>query len=83
MNHVVLLMEIVVRPFIKQDWPSVSKIYADGIATGIATFETEVPDFEAWHKKYIESCRIVALIDKQVVGFAILSLVASSICITL
>jgi len=69
-------MEIVVRPFVKQDWSSVSRIYADGIATGIATFETEVPNFETWNKKYIESCRIVAILEKEVVGFALLSLVS-------
>ena len=44
--------EISIRPLIKADWDSVSKIYADGIATGIATFETEIPDWEAWNKKH-------------------------------
>jgi len=27
-----------------EDWPEVSKIYSEGIATGNATFETTVPD---------------------------------------
>jgi len=69
-------MEIAVRPFVKEDWSSVSKIYEDGISTGIATFETEVPDFETWNKKYIESCRIVASQNEKLVGFAVLSLVS-------
>ncbi|HEX9828057.1 MAG TPA: hypothetical protein VGA80_15770 [Flavobacteriaceae bacterium] len=38
-------MEIVVRPFFKTDWESVSKIYGEGIATGIATFETVVETY--------------------------------------
>ncbi|MDU8886762.1 GNAT family N-acetyltransferase [Yeosuana sp. MJ-SS3] len=75
-NLAVLPMEIVVRPLTKQDWTSVSKIYADGIATGIATFETEVPDFDTWNKKYVESCRIVATLYNEVVGFGVLSLVS-------
>jgi phosphinothricin acetyltransferase len=69
-------MEIAVRPFVKEDWSLVSKIYEDGISTGIATFETEVPDYETWNKKYIESCRIVATQNEKIVGFAVLSLVS-------
>lgn len=75
-NHVVHQVEIVVRPLIKEDWVSVSRIYADGIATGIATFETEIPNWEIWHSKYVDSCRIVATINKEIVGFAALSLVS-------
>ncbi len=61
---------ILTRPLIKTDRISVSKIYADGIATGIATFETEIPDWEAWSNKHIATCRIVAEKENQVVGFA-------------
>jgi len=67
---------ISIRPLIKTDWLSVSKIYADGIATGIATFETEIPDWEVWDKKHFESCRIVAEKDNEVVGYAVLSQVS-------
>jgi len=77
MNHAVHQMEIVVRSLINSDWNSVSKIYADGIATGIATFETEIPNWETWNKKHIESCRIVAVKSNQVVGFAVLSSVSN------
>ena len=69
-------MEIVVRPLLKTDWQSVSKIYEEGIDTGIATFETEVPTWELWNEKYIEHCRIVAELDCEVVGFAVLSQVS-------
>lgn len=69
-------MEIVVRTLVFEDWPLVSKIYAEGIATGLATFETEVPSWADWTIKYIETCRLVAEINNQVVGFAILSSVS-------
>jgi L-amino acid N-acyltransferase YncA len=42
-----------IRPFNKEDWISVSKIYSEGINSGIATFETQVPTWEQWHQKYI------------------------------
>ena len=40
-----------------RDWPSVSEIYAQGIATGYATFETEVPEFEKWKHDQREGIR--------------------------
>lgn len=34
-----------IREMVPKDWPSVSKIYAEGIETGIATFEKILPIF--------------------------------------
>lgn len=42
-------------------WPAVREIYREGIATGIATFETEVPDWERWDRGHRTNCRLVAL----------------------
>ena len=69
-------MTVSIRTFKEQDWTSVSKIYSEGIATGIATFETEVPSFDVWNEKFIKKCRIVAVLDNKVVGFAVLSQVS-------
>tara|TARA_R110002050_G_scaffold57866_7_gene130273 strand:- start:68498 stop:68989 length:492 start_codon:yes stop_codon:yes gene_type:complete len=66
-------MEIVVRPLLKEDWHSVSRIYEEGIATGIATFETECPNWKQWDDKCISDCRIVAVFNNQIAGFAVLS----------
>ncbi|MDO5969214.1 GNAT family N-acetyltransferase [Flavivirga aquimarina] len=66
-------MEIVVRTLTKNDWSSVSKVYKEGIATRIATFETEVPNWNQWDAKYFSICRFVATIDSKVVGFAVLA----------
>ena len=43
-----------------EDWPRVRAIYAEGIATGNATFETEAPSWEAWNAAHLEEGRIVA-----------------------
>lgn len=69
-------MGIVARALNKTDWQAVSKIYAEGIATSIATFETDVPSWELWNEKYIDVCRLVAELNKEVVGFAVLSQVS-------
>lgn len=69
-------MKLSIRKFNSSDWTSVSRIYAEGIATGIATFETEVPSFGAWKEKFIKKCRLVAEFNNEVIGFAVLSQVS-------
>jgi len=66
-------MDLVLRSLTNTDWMAVSKIYAEGISTGMATFETEIPSWELWNNKYIEHCRIVAEHNNEVLGFAVLS----------
>jgi phosphinothricin acetyltransferase len=58
-----------VRPFRDADWPAVRTIYADGIETGNATFETEVPEFERWVATHPPEHRFVAARDGTVVGW--------------
>ena len=54
-------------------WPAVREIYREGIGTGNATFETEVPDWEKWDTNHRKDCRLVALepIDEAVAEFLI------------
>jgi L-amino acid N-acyltransferase YncA len=40
------------------DWEEVRAIYQDGIATGNATFETEVPDWETWDRGRLKDTRL-------------------------
>ena len=40
--------KLVIGDLRPEHWPEVARIYAEGIATGNATFETEVPDSEQW-----------------------------------
>jgi len=60
-----------------EDWPTVSRIYEEGIATGFATFEKEVPSYENWDKSHIEECRLIASEEDTIVGWAALSPVSS------
>ena len=52
-----------------EHWTAVARIYAEGIATGDATFETEVPEWEAWDDGHLAGHRFVALADGEVVGW--------------
>jgi phosphinothricin acetyltransferase len=58
----------------------VSSIYAEGIATRNATFETEVPTWERWDATHLTECRLVARDDTGVVGWAALSAVSTRRC---
>ena len=55
------------------DWPAVAEIYRQGLDTGHASFETEVPAYEAWDRAHLERPRLVARVDGDVVGWAALS----------
>ena len=57
----------------KADWPAVSDIYIQGIATGYATFETDVPSFEEWDQNHLSSCRLIAERSGKIAGWAALS----------
>src|SRR4051794_33098316 len=50
-----------VVPLTKDDWPSVHAIYAAGIATGHATFETQAPTWDHFDATHLPDHRIVAL----------------------
>jgi L-amino acid N-acyltransferase YncA len=56
-----------------EQWPEVARIYADGIATGDATFETEVPDWERWDAGHLPDHRFVALRGRTAVGWVAVS----------
>lgn len=59
------------------DWPAVRAIYAEGIATGQATFEEEPPHWECWDHDHLRECRLVARRNGRVVAWAALAPVSS------
>ncbi|AXT51650.1 N-acetyltransferase family protein [Aquimarina sp. BL5] len=65
--------EIVIQPFNQSDWSHISRIYKEGIATGMATFETQVPDWDQWDQTHTRSCRLKAVINNEIVGWVALA----------
>ena len=70
-------MNIAIRNMEKSDWPVVAEIYRQGIATGKATFQNEIPNYEEWNTAHIPRCRFVATDGETIVGWAALSGVSS------
>ena len=58
-----------VRPLVSSDWPAVAAIFAEGIETGDATFETTVPAWEDWDARHLPEHRFVAELDGEVAGW--------------
>ena len=52
-----------------EHWPDVARIYAAGITTGDATFETAVPSWGAWDAAHLPEHRFVAARDRELVGW--------------
>ncbi|MBB6171979.1 L-amino acid N-acyltransferase YncA/DNA-binding transcriptional ArsR family regulator [Nocardiopsis mwathae] len=62
--------DVTVRAMEPGDMDAVRRIFAEGIATGEATFETEVPDAATLDATWLADHRWVAEIDGAVVGWA-------------
>jgi L-amino acid N-acyltransferase YncA len=65
-------IEIRFRTLKKEDWNSVADIYKQGIETGNATFETEIPEWSSWDSSHLRSCRIVAEYSNSIIAWAAL-----------
>jgi len=64
---------VIVRPMTPDDWEQVASAYREGIATGNATFETDVPSWEDWNAGHLAAGRLVADGDEALLGWAALS----------
>jgi phosphinothricin acetyltransferase len=73
-------MSPVIRLMLSSDWPRIRAIYAEGIAGGDATFETEAPGWEVWDEGHLVDLRFVALVGAEVVGWAAASPVSDRCC---
>ena len=69
-----------IRELRPPDWPDVARIFDEGIRTGNATFETEVPSWEVWDAAHLAEHRLVVTLDDEVVGWAALSPVSDRCC---
>lgn len=59
-----------IREMIQGDWERVAAIYSQGLEKGTSTFNTNCPTYEEWDKGHVEACRMVAIEEKLVVGWA-------------
>lgn len=72
--------EIHISAMQPEHWPGVEEIYRQGIATGMATFETETPSWEVFDKKFLHTGRLVAMENGFVTGWIALVQVSQREC---
>lgn len=68
---------VIVREMTAEDWPDAARIYAEGIATRDATFETTAPAWADWDAAHTREHRWVATIDGAVAGWVACSPVST------
>jgi L-amino acid N-acyltransferase YncA/DNA-binding transcriptional ArsR family regulator len=72
--------DVVVRPVTDDDLDAVLAIYAEGLQTRNATFETKVPTVSALRRRWMPGLAWVAEIDGEVVGWAAVASTSSREC---
>jgi phosphinothricin acetyltransferase len=70
-------MEFIINQMKETDWLQVSDIYTEGIDTKIATFQSAAPSWEDWNNGHCKTCRLVAKVGEEILGWAALSPVSS------
>jgi L-amino acid N-acyltransferase YncA len=68
-----------IRDLRPPDFAEVAAIFGDGIRSGDATFEREVPAWQAWDAAH-PAIRVVAELDRRIAGFAALSAYSDRCC---
>ena len=66
-------MKWMVEAMQDSDWPAVREIYREGVATGDATFETQVPEWSDWDASHLRHPRLVARDGSAIGAWAALS----------
>jgi phosphinothricin acetyltransferase len=69
--------DIIPGEMLPEHWEEVADIYKQGIATGMATFERNVPSWESWDGNHMKECRSIVKKADKVIGWAALSNVSS------
>jgi L-amino acid N-acyltransferase YncA len=75
-----VLPVIEIRALTPEDWPAIEAIYAEGIATRQATFETATPTWAEFDSGKLPSHRVVATEGDRVLGWAALSSTSERRC---
>ena len=71
-------MTLQIRQVTNDDWEQVRWIYEAGIATKLATFETQAPSFyEQWISNAVLTCSLVAVEGNQIKGWCKLNPVSA------
>lgn len=66
-----------IQTIIQDHFSEVAEIYRQGLATGMATFQNEVPSWEEWDRTHLAFCRMAASENNKILGWAALTPVSA------
>ncbi|QES88043.1 N-acetyltransferase family protein [Rhizosphaericola mali] len=66
-----------IRTITKDNFSEVVEIYKQGLATNIATFQNDLPQWEEWNKGHLDFCRISIYENSKMLGWTALTPVSS------
>jgi phosphinothricin acetyltransferase len=66
----------------KKHWPQVKAIYESGVSTGNANFAHPAAKWEQWDNAHVKNCRLVAIENGEVLGWAALAAVSDNCVFT-
>ncbi len=64
---------ITTREITEADYPSIKRIFEEGIITGNATFQKTAPGWDDWNASKLLYCRLAAVVDNEIAGWTALT----------
>ncbi len=65
------------KPITRDNFSELVEIYRQGLATNIATFQNDLPEWQDWDKGHLDFCRISIYENNEMLGWTALSPVSS------
>lgn len=62
-----------IKPITKENFSAVVAIYQQGLATNIATFQNDLPQWDEWDKGHLAFCRISVYENNKMLGWTALT----------
>jgi phosphinothricin acetyltransferase len=64
---------VIIREITEADYPSVKRIFEEGIASGNSTFQKTAPAWDEWNDSKLPYCRLAAISDDEIAGWTALT----------
>lgn len=67
------MKDVVIREITEADYPSVKRIFEEGIASGNSTFQKTAPGWNEWNESKLPYCRLAAVVGNEIAGWTALT----------
>ena len=64
---------VIIREITEADYPSVKRIFEEGIASGNSTFQKTAPEWSEWNEAKLPYCRLAAVVGNEIAGWTALT----------